>query len=329
MLSSLLSRSALAVALGSLAAAQATHVDSKGREWRELVGTTSRSWMQIAAVCPTDGVTPAVGSVSGLPVTGWVWATTAQVREMLAEFEPALATQTTLVGPAYLLSAFGFFGAFAPTFEFYTTFGGYNFANGWTAVSENGYGETASISARWNPHDALWDVGGIDGVDASNQFRGIWMYRTTAATEPIEYCHARAPGTGGGCLPTITASAHPSATLASPCVITATALDGARSGLFFYGTNGAMVSPWCSGSSSRICVRPPTARTGLQSTGGTAGACDGTLALDWNQFQNSNPGALGSPFAAGDVVHVQGWFRDPAACKTSSLTSAIQLVHAP
>ncbi len=324
-----LSRATALVAVGALASAQVAYVDSLGREWRQLVGTTSRSWTQIAAVCPTDGVTPAVGAVNGIQVTGWVWATTEQVREMLSEFEPALATQNNLSGPAYLLSAFGFFGSFAPTFEFYTTFGGYNDASGWTAIAANGMGEVASVFARWNPHDAGWYIDLVAGVDTASAYRGIWMYRTSAATAPIEYCHSEAPGTSAGCLPSIAASSQPSASAATSCVITASSVDGLRNGLMFYGVSGATVAPWCATSSSRICVRPPTARATLQSTGGTAGACDGALLLDWNQFLLTHPGALGAPFAAGDVVHVQGWFRDPGACKTSSLTSALQLVHSP
>jgi hypothetical protein len=51
--------------------------------------------------------------------------------------------------------------------------------------------------------------------------------------------------------------------------------------------------------------------------------------LDWNTRVSSWSGALGAPFDAGDIVHVQGWFRDPPSCKKSGRTDAIELTYAP
>jgi hypothetical protein len=57
--------------------------------------------------------------------------------------------------------------------------------------------------------------------------------------------------------------------------------------------------------------------------------CDGVLGLDWNAFRFANPGALGSPFAAGDHVFVQAWFRDPPSPKTTMLSDAVEFSLAP
>lgn len=80
---------------------------------------------------------------------------------------------------------------------------------------------------------------------------------------------------------------------------------------------------------SALCVKALTQRTAAQSSGCGASACDGALRRDWNAFQASNPGALGAPFLAGAKVHAQAWFRDPLACKSSSLSSALRLTVQP
>ena len=51
--------------------------------------------------------------------------------------------------------------------------------------------------------------------------------------------------------------------------------------------------------------------------------------LDWNLFQNTYPTSLGNPFAAGSEARVQGWFRDPPACKTALLSERLQLTYQP
>ncbi|MCC7011827.1 MAG: hypothetical protein IT454_04620 [Planctomycetes bacterium] len=144
---------------------------------------------------------------------------------------------------------------------------------------------------------------------------------------PFNYCAAGS--TSNGCIPRIAANAHPRVGHGSSCVIVATNVEGQKNGLLFYGLR-ATQSPWCAaGGSSFLCVKPPTQRTLNQSTGGTAGACNGALVLDWSNFQTTHPFSLGNPFTAGDVVFVQGWFRDPAACKTTSLTGGLGLEYQP
>jgi hypothetical protein len=76
-------------------------------------------------------------------------------------------------------------------------------------------------------------------------------------------------------------------------------------------------------------VKPPTQRTLAQNSGGFTGQCNGTLTLDWNAFQLGNPGSLGAPWLAGDRAQVQGWFRDPASCKTTFLSAALELTYQP
>jgi hypothetical protein len=73
----------------------------------------------------------------------------------------------------------------------------------------------------------------------------------------------------------------------------------------------------------------PTQRTAAQLSGGTAGACDGALSIDWNAYLAANPGALGAPFVGGETVWSQAWFRDPPASKTTNLSDGLRFTVCP
>jgi hypothetical protein len=144
---------------------------------------------------------------------------------------------------------------------------------------------------------------------------------------PMNYCTAGT--TSNGCNASISASADPNVAHSNSCMISVANVEGQRSGIIFYGLAQAAV-PWCTtGGTSILCIQPPTQRTTVQMSGGTNGACDGTLALDWNAYQTANPTALGNPWSVGDMPHVQAWFRDPPACKTTSLSDAVKLTYTP
>lgn len=125
-----------------------------------------------------------------------------------------------------------------------------------------------------------------------------------------------------GCTPAFGASGAASATAGSGFSLTAFGVDGQRNGLIYYGVAGGMSGPW-GGGSSRLCVRAPRARLPVLSTGGTVGACDGVLSIDWNAWRSANPGALGQPFVPGETVWAQAWYRDPASPLGSSLTGGV------
>jgi hypothetical protein len=109
-------------------------------------------------------------------------------------------------------------------------------------------------------------------------------------------------------------------------VIRVSSVEGQKPGLIFYGIDntGFVPAPWSVGSSSFLCVKAPTQRTSTQSTGGTFHQCDGALSIDWNTFVASNPGVLGTPYAGGESVFAQAWFRDPPAPKTTNLSDGLQ-----
>src|SRR5262249_3859478 len=106
-------------------------------------------------------------------------------------------------------------------------------------------------------------------------------------------------------------------------------LEGQRQSVVFYGVSGRAALPWAAGSSSFYCLMQPTQRMLTANSGGTLNGCDGALAVDFNTYRSSTPGALGQPFFAGRLVQVQCCFRDPGAPKTSNLSNAIELMLSP
>jgi hypothetical protein len=161
-----------------------------------------------------------------------------------------------------------------------------------------------------------------------NITRVEFTYTPAVPTVPTAYCTVGT--TTNGCSPTISAANNPNLAQSNVCSITVSNVEGQRTGILFYGVHGTVSVPWCTaGGSSFLCVKTPLWRTLVQSTGGTFGACDGTLVLDWNAYQIANPSADGNPWAAGLKAHVQGWFHDPPACRTTFLSEALELTYVP
>ena len=141
------------------------------------------------------------------------------------------------------------------------------------------------------------------------------------------YCDAGV--TWNGCAAQLSATSAPRLGAVGSCQLVVDGVEGQRSGLIFYGLSAQWL-PWCtSGGTSHLCVSSPLARTPVQISGGTNGACDGAFSLDWNAFQLANPDTLGAPFAAGQSVNLQAWFSDPTACRGSSLSTALRLTCVP
>lgn len=145
---------------------------------------------------------------------------------------------------------------------------------------------------------------------------------------PVVYCTAGT--TTNNCSASISASAQPSVSFASPCQIDVANIEGQKLGLVFYSVDntGFAPLPWGAGTSF-LCVKSPTQRSATQNSNGTAGQCDGAFTLDWNAFQIANPGSLGNPFSTGNKVYLQAWFRDPPASKTTNLSDAVELTCIP
>jgi hypothetical protein len=156
----------------------------------------------------------------------------------------------------------------------------------------------------------------LNGTDLDLFVRDLQGCSPTIAT----YCTAGT--TTHSCVPSIAASGTPSASAGSGFTITVSAVEGQRTGLVFYGIAGPRETPF-GGGSSVLCVAGQLRRTQVQASGGTNGACDGQLSLDWNQYILAHPLALGMPFRGGETVWAQAWFRDPPAPGGVNLSNGI------
>lgn len=143
---------------------------------------------------------------------------------------------------------------------------------------------------------------------------------------PTVYCTAGT--TTNGCTANINASANPDVAHSNVCVITATDVEGQKSGIIFYGI-APTAGTWCLASNSFLCVKAPTQRTPAGNSGGTADQCDGVLLLDWNNYQLTHAGALGQVWLSGNKAYVQAWFRDPMTCNTTNMSDAVSITYVP
>jgi hypothetical protein len=152
------------------------------------------------------------------------------------------------------------------------------------------------------------------------------VIKMQAIEGPFAYCTAGT--TTNGCNASISAAGFPSASAPSDFTITVSNVEGQRQGLIFYSVTGAAAAPW-GGSGSFKCVLDPVQRTPQQNSNGTDGSCDGAMTLDFNDYIFTTPGALGTPFSAGDTVWAQAWFRDPPSPKTTHLSNGLEFRVGP
>lgn len=168
--------------------------------------------------------------------------------------------------------------------------------------------------------------GPVLAADGSLLVAHTTAIRRYFAATLVNYCTA---GTStSGCVASLTATGQPRASASSGFTLTATALEGNKQALVFYGISGRSANPW-GPSSSFLCVKSPTQRTPSQNTGGAIGSCGGSLSLDWLAFVAANPTALGVPFSSGDSVQAQAWYRDPPSPKTTHLSNALEFTLVP
>jgi plastocyanin len=133
------------------------------------------------------------------------------------------------------------------------------------------------------------------------------------------YCTSR-PSSLPGCVPAVDATGTPSASAGSGFTVRATPVLGAKVGLFVYTTQGAAQSPLSLPYGSLCIATGGVRRIAAQSSGGTPGACDGQLAVDFNQHfasQTKDP-----TLVPGARVDLQAWYRDPANPGGANLTEA-------
>jgi hypothetical protein len=184
------------------------------------------------------------------------------------------------------------------------------------------YGRAVGLSASAVVVGAPTDLhaAGLPGTQGGQGSAYVFRLEAPPA-EP--YCTG---GTsGGGCVASLGASGTASASAASGFVLTATGVEGAKDGLFFYGAGGRQASAWGNGTSLQ-CVVTPVKRGGLLTGSGTAGQCDGSFTQDLNaRWCPACPKWKHNP-APCTWMQAQLWYRDPFSTsnQTTSLSSAIE-----
>lgn len=185
-----------------------------------------------------------------------------------------------------------------------TSSGGLNLINGTSLY----VGVTSATGGAWENNDVL-----------------SWSF-SSGGVAPTTYCTA---GTStAGCTALMSAAANPSASLSTPCIVNVSGVEGQKFGVIFYGLD-QLIQPWATTSTSFLCVKLPTQRSLAQFSNGTVGSCDGSFTLDWTNFQATTPGSLGQPWLAGETAHLQAWYRDPPAPKSTNLSNALTLTYLP
>jgi hypothetical protein len=150
-------------------------------------------------------------------------------------------------------------------------------------------------------------TGGIDGA-----------FLVDTGAVPTTYCTAKVNSLG--CASSMGFSGTPSASAATPFLLTASMVRNRQLGTLFYGF-GAAAQPFQGGT---LCVQPPVIRTALQNSGGTmlpAADCTGSFSFDFNALiqGGSNPNLV-----PGQDVFTQYWSRDPGDAFGTHLTDAVR-----
>lgn len=172
--------------------AMANISDGQGAIWRQLTETVGLSWTQVAALCPRDGFTPCYGVLNSRDLSGWVWATDAQVTGLLARYAPAIATTPLLVGTAADAGASAFFADFFTTATggcsgWSCSFGG--FTGGWTASSTvPGTAVQAQVQVGFGAPSRM-QILGDPNTSVANQVIGhfFWKYDNSNGTALVAH----------------------------------------------------------------------------------------------------------------------------------------------
>ena len=126
-----------------------------------------------------------------------------------------------------------------------------------------------------------------------------------------------------GCVATMSSVGVPSSSNPSGFQLLASNAPGQRLGLFYYGFQPGFVAVSID-STSFFCILPPYQRTSTVQSSGTVGQCDGVLSIDFNQWLQANPAALGNPMLPGTVIYAQAWYRDPRVRDRANLSDGLK-----
>jgi Ca2+-binding RTX toxin-like protein len=154
----------------------------------------------VAAVCPRDGASRCTGTAGARDLSGWIWATEAQVLQLMGHYEPSMLTADppSVSGPEYVLPAIVFVEDIRPTFFFSGYSATTGTVSGWTASERDGLPAVASAGYTHPVFNGSFGVAGA--VDGASPYRGVWLWRpsTDDLTPPaITPSLSGTPGSNG------------------------------------------------------------------------------------------------------------------------------------
>jgi hypothetical protein len=157
--------------------------DLHGKEWRQLTETVAVSWNQVAEVCPRDGVSACAGAIDDLDLSGWVWATDAQVIELFSYYTPDILQSATVAGPSYFFPGILFLSELRPTETVFLTYFSFELAAGWTASTDHsGLPIAGAVSVEIGALIAgTFSVVPSGSPDMADSSVGVFLFRPTGS----------------------------------------------------------------------------------------------------------------------------------------------------
>jgi hypothetical protein len=151
--------------------------DGAGKAWRQPIATTSLSWTQVATACPRDGLSPCAGVVSGKDLTGWVWASEAQVAQLFSLWAPEILIDRNAAA-GNLWAGIGLTNVFTPTQWFANTYQSSTYVGGWTSSTDSS-GAPIAGGGGWStpPHAGGVSIGPVANPNQGSSARGVFMWR--------------------------------------------------------------------------------------------------------------------------------------------------------
>jgi len=157
--------------------------DGHGKVWRQVTETTNLSWSDLATVCPLDAATACSGSVKGVNMTGWVFASIDQVGDLFSYFGDYPGGINLAYAPQATSHAAQFFDtAFDQTYSDNI----YRAVFGFSSTPHPGgniWGADVLDLAADSPNPDLW-YGSNQHGDTENDLVGAWMWQSTVSAVP-------------------------------------------------------------------------------------------------------------------------------------------------
>ena len=86
-----------------------------GLEWRQVIATAGLDVWDMADICPADG-TPCTGSIGAIELTGWTWASSSEVVDLIETLTGYRLSGSTIFLPGDSVEIPRIFAKFAPTY---------------------------------------------------------------------------------------------------------------------------------------------------------------------------------------------------------------------